>query len=138
MLRTIASLTLLLALCAAGRATWMALQPPLELLIVPGATNVQVIATGWGQRQITYHAPGLRYAWYYATAHRLDAQGWTALEPWRPGWSGSAYAPIVPLRFQRLYVLIQDQVLLIPDERSPNLARIEVRRSIALRWRPGS
>jgi hypothetical protein len=135
MLRTIAIIAALLALCAAGGATWTALQLPLELLIVPGATNVQVTATGWGQRQITYRAPGPRYAWYYATAQGLDAQGWTALEPWRPGWAGSAYAPIMPLRFQQLYILIQDQVVLIPDERSPNVARIEVRRSIALRWR---
>jgi hypothetical protein len=135
MLRTIATIAALLALCAAGRATWAALQPPLELLIVPGARDVQVIAIGWSEWQITYRAPGPRYAWYYATAQSLDAQGWTALEPWRPGWAGSAYAPIVPLRFQQLYVLIQDQVVLIPNERSPNVARIEVRRSIALRWR---
>jgi hypothetical protein len=137
MFRTIAILAALLALCAAGRATWTALQPPLESLIVPGATNVQVMTTGWGQRQITYYAPGLRYAWYYATAHRLDAQGWTALDRWRPdaAGTGSAYTPIVPLRFQQLYVVIQDQVVLIPDERSPNFARIEVRRRIALRVR---
>jgi hypothetical protein len=138
MYRTIALLVALLTLGAIGAATWTALQPPLELLIVPGATNVEVITTGWGQRQITYHAPGRRYAWYYATAHRLDAQGWAALDPWRPAGTGSVYTPIVPLRFQQLYVLIQDQVVLIPNERSPNLARIEMRRSIGLRWQAGS
>jgi hypothetical protein len=105
----------------------------LELLIVPGATNVQIITTGWGQRQITYRAPGPPYAWYYATAHRLDTRGWTALDPWRPAGTGSVYTPIVPLRFQQLYVLIQDQVVLLPDERAPSIARIQVRRSIALR-----
>ena len=137
MLRTIAILAALLGLCAAGGATWSALQPPLESLIVPGASNVQVIATGWGAWQIAYRAPGRPYTWYYATAHRLEAQGWTALDPWRPdaAGTGSVYTPIVPLRFQQLYVLIQDQVVLLPDERSPNIAHIQMRRSIMLRWR---
>ena len=138
MLRTIAILAALLALCATGGAAWTALQPPLESLIVPGATDVQVIATGWSEWQITYHAPGPPYTWYYATAHRLDAQGWTALDPWRPTGTGSVYTSIVPLRFQQLYLLIQDQVVLIPDAWSPNLARIQVRRWITLRVQFGS
>ena len=136
MLRTIAVLAVLLALCAAGRATWNALQPPLESLIVPGAADVQIVASGWGAWQIAYRAPGRPYTWYYATAHRLEAQGWKALDPWRPdaAGTGSVYTPIMPLRFQQLYVLIQDQVVLIPDVQSPNIARIQVRRWIALRW----
>ena len=134
MFRMIAILATLLALCAAGGATWTALQPPLEQLIVPGATDVQVVATGWSEWQITYRAPGPSYAWYYAAAHRLDAQGWTTPDPWRPAGTGSIYTQIVPLRFQQLYVLIQDQVVLVPDAWSPNFARIQVRRSIALRW----
>jgi hypothetical protein len=48
------------------------------------------------------------------------------------------YTPIVQLRFQQLYILVQDQVVLVPDERSPNFARIQVRRWIALHWRLGS
>jgi hypothetical protein len=138
MLRTIAILAAVLALGAAGSATWTALQPPVEALIVPGAVNVQVVSAGWGQRQITYRAPGPAYAWYYATAHRLEIQGWTALDPWRPAGTSSVYNPVVPLRFQQLYVLIQDQVTLIPDQRSPSLAHIQVRRWIALRVRLGS
>ena len=138
MYRPIAVLVTLIALSVAGAATWIALQPPIESRIVPGAVDVHVVATGWGQRQIAYHAPGPPYAWYYATAHRLDAQGWTALDPWRPAGTGSVYTPIVPLRFQQLYVLVQDQIVLLPDERSPNTARIQVRRWIVLRVRLGS
>jgi hypothetical protein len=44
----------------------------------------------------------------------------------------------MPLRFQQPSVLIQDQVVLVPDERSPNLARIQVRRWIVLPWRSSS
>jgi hypothetical protein len=53
MLRTIATFAAILALIIVGGATWTALQPPIESLIVPGAVDVQVVATGWGQRQIT-------------------------------------------------------------------------------------
>jgi hypothetical protein len=135
MLRTIAVLAALVTLIAIGGATWTAVQPPIDSLIIPGAVDVQVVATGWGQRQITYRAPGPPYTWYYATAHRLEERGWTALDPWRPTGTGSAHTPIVPLRFQQLYVLIQDQVVLIPDTRSPNIARIETHRWLVLRWR---
>jgi hypothetical protein len=48
MFRTIAILAAFLALCAGGGATWIALQPPLEPLIVNHAADVQVIATEWG------------------------------------------------------------------------------------------
>ena len=135
MYRTIALLTAVITLIAVGGATWTALQFPIESLIVPGALDTNVVSIGWGERQITYHAPGPPYAWYYATAHRLEAHGWTALDPWRPAGNGSVYTPIVPLRFQQVYILIQDQIVLLPDERSPNFARIQVRRWIVLRWR---
>jgi hypothetical protein len=133
--RIIALLIVCIALSAATGATWIALQPPIESLIIPGAVDVQIAATGWGQRQITYHAPGLPFAWYYATAHRLEVRGWIALDARRPTGTGSVYTPIAPLRFQQLYVLIQDQVALLPNTRSPNHARIEIRRQIVLRWR---
>jgi hypothetical protein len=134
MVRTFAVFTAFLALIVVGGATWTALQPPIESLIVPGAVDVRVTTTGWGQRQITYHAPGPPFAWYYATAHRLEVRGWIALDTWRPTGTGSVYTPIAPLRFQQLYVLIQDQIVLLPDARSPNFARIEMRRQLVLRW----
>ncbi|MFL5805159.1 MAG: hypothetical protein ACJ8CR_25885, partial [Roseiflexaceae bacterium] len=122
-------------LCAVDGAAWIALQPPLESLIVPGATNVRVVATGWGEWQIAYRAPGPPYAWYYALAHGLEARHWTALDGWRPGGTGSVYHPIVPLRFQQVYFgFIQDQIVLIPDDRSPNSARITIRRWVVPRW----
>jgi hypothetical protein len=40
MFRTIALLAALLILSAISATTWIALQPPLETLVVPGATNV--------------------------------------------------------------------------------------------------
>jgi hypothetical protein len=135
MLRTIAIFATLLALLTVGGATWTALQPPIQALIVPGAVDVQVTASGWGQHQVTYRAPGPPFAWYYATAHRLEVQGWIALDPWRPSGTGSVYTPITPLRFRHLYVVLEDQVVLIPDARSPNAARIDLRRQLVLRWR---
>jgi hypothetical protein len=131
-LRTIAILATLLVLSAASLTTWTALQLPVEALIVPGAVDVHVVAIGWGQCQISYRAPGPPNTWYYTTAHDLESHGWVALDLWRPSGTGSAYTPIVPLRFQQLSVLIQDQVVLIPDERSPSIAHIQVHRSIVL------
>jgi hypothetical protein len=135
MTRMIMIFAALFALIAIGGATWTALQPPIDSLIIPGAVDVQVVTTGWGQRQVTYHAPEPPFAWYYAMAHRLEVQGWIAIDPWRPSGTGSVYNPITPLRFQYLYVVLEDQVVLIPDARSPNTAHIDLRRQLVLRWR---
>jgi hypothetical protein len=89
MFRTIAILAAVLALAAGGGATWTALQPPLESLVINDATNVQVVATGWGEWQIAYRTPGPPYTWYYATAQGLERRGWIALDPWRPAGTGS-------------------------------------------------
>jgi hypothetical protein len=135
MFRTIAIFAVLLALCAAIGATWIALQPPLESLIVPGATNVRVVASGWGEWQIAYHMPGPPYAWYYALAHNLEARRWTTLDSWRPGGTNTVYNAVMPLHFQQVYFgFVQDEVVLVPDDRSPKVAHITVRRRITLRW----
>jgi hypothetical protein len=136
MYRAIAALVVLFVLGVTCWTTWTALQPPLESLIVPGAADVQVVATGWGQRQITYRAPGSPYAWYYALTQCLEKRGWTALDNWYPGKTDTIYNAVLPLHFQLVSAgFVQDQVALTPDDRSPNLARITVRRCIALPWR---
>ena len=135
----IAALLALFVLGAACQATRVALQPPLELLVIPGAADVQATATGWEAWQIAYRAPGPPYAWYYALAQRLEMRGWTALDSWHPGKTDSVYNPIIPLRFQRVYFgFVEDEIVLVPDDRWPKVARITVRRWLLLHWRPES
>jgi len=137
--RVIAALVVLFVLGAACRATSIALQPPLELLIVPGAVDVQAIPSGWGAWQIAYRTPGPPYTWYYALAQRLEMRGWTTLDSWHPGKTDSVYNPIIPLQFQKVYFgFVQDEIVLVPDDRSPKIAHITMRRRIILRWRSES
>ena len=78
---------------------WL-LQPAPTPFLVPGATDIQVSSTGWGERQISYRTPGRPYGWYFTLAHMLDAQPWTLRNPWRPDGSTPTYDPVVPLRFE--------------------------------------
>jgi hypothetical protein len=54
---------------------------------------------------------------------------------WRPDGSTSTYDPVVPLRFERGYLgVVWDEVVLAPDRRDPQRATIMVRRRIEIFW----
>jgi hypothetical protein len=85
------------------------------------------------EQQISYHAPGPPFAWYWATIHTLEEQQWTLRTPLRPDLAGPSYNPIIPLRFERVSVgFLVDELVLEPDQRNPNLARMRLKRRIAI------
>ena len=113
---------------------WL-LQPAPTPFLVPGATDIQVITTGWGERQISYRTPGRPYGWYFTLAHMLDAQPWILRNPWRPDGPTPTYDPVVPLRFECGYAgVLWDEVVLVPDRDDPLRAGITVRRRIVIPW----
>jgi hypothetical protein len=68
----------LLVVGAIGAGVRHAMQPPLALFIVPGATDIQVVVLGPGTRLITYQAPGERCDWYATVTQTLAAHHWQA------------------------------------------------------------
>lgn len=77
MTRAFVTLLVLLVASVVGGGLWL-LQPQTTPLIVPGATDIQVESTSWGERRLTYRAPGEPFAWYFAVTGNLRASGWTA------------------------------------------------------------
>jgi len=124
----------LLTLGPCSLAFWHLVRPPLTQVLVPGARDVQVVGTGVGEWQITYAAPGSAFAWYWDLARSLEAQQWTLRNRWSPS-SSPTYNPLQPLHFDRRYGgVFCDVIVLAPDEREPNRARLKMRRRIALPW----
>ena len=68
----------LLVVGATGAGTRHALQPPLTLFLVPGATDIQVVELGAGTWQLTYHTPGRHCDWYATVTRTLAAHHWKA------------------------------------------------------------
>ena len=104
------------------------LQPPLALFVVPGATDIQVVALGPGTHLITYQAPGRRCAWYATVTQTLAAhhwQAWSAVEDHtsepEPAPEMRAYPPRRTYTHMVTFPLgyLWDQVVLDPD---PNVA----------------
>jgi hypothetical protein len=136
MTRILVALTLLLSGMLVAIGIWMLSCPAVTSFIVPGVTDVQVVNLGWGQRQISYRAPGPPYAWYFTVTRNLETSGFLLLNRWRPDESPT-YDPIVPLRFEREFAtLLWDEVVLTPDRGDPQRARITVRRRIIIPWWP--
>jgi hypothetical protein len=134
MRRVLAALTLLLAGALVASAIWILFHPAVTPFIVPGATDIQVVTLGWGQRQINYRTPGPPYAWYVTLTRNLETGGYRLLNPWRPNESPT-YEPIVILRFEREYAtLLREEVVLTPDRRDPQRATIIVRQHISIPW----
>ena len=129
MARTGAVFVVLLVAGIAGGGMWL-LQPASTPFLVPGATDIQVITSGWGERQISYRAPGRPYGWYFTVADRLVAQQWTPPDPWNRTAPRDTYNRVVLFWSGYLW----DQVVLVPDDSDPQRARITVRRRIVIPW----
>jgi len=117
----------LIVVGAIGAGIRQALQPPLALFIVPGATDIQVVEREPGLRLITYQAPGQRCDWYATVTRTLAAHQWQAWwsegdrtsEPEQaPGTRADppriSYTHMVAFRLGYLW----DQAVLDPDPRA--------------------
>ena len=97
-------------------------------MLVPGATQIEVLQPSMWEQVICYHAPGPAYAWVATVERDLATRGWVPPSWWMPGMHS---------RFQYVYLSspgfgeIWDVVEL---EGGPNVARISVRRWIAVSW----
>jgi hypothetical protein len=67
-----------LLLCVGG--AWVARNSLSTPLIHPDATDVTITPRGLHNLNITYHVPGLPYAWRAELAKRLTTSGWQARE----------------------------------------------------------
>jgi hypothetical protein len=111
------------------------LPPRRHVVLVPGATDIQVVTSGWGQWQISYGAPDPLDAWYFTLARRLEAEHWTLQNRWRPDGPAPTYDPIVPLRFEHGYAgVLWDEVVLVPDRGASQRATITLHRRISIPW----
>jgi hypothetical protein len=136
MWRILAVLTLLLSGAIVGSGSWMLFHPFVTPLLVPGATDIQVVSTGVWEWRITYDASGPPYAWYFTLSRMIEGQGWTARRPWQPDGS-TMFDPVWPRRFEWVYTrLLWDEVVLIPDQNHSQRATIRLRRSIHIPWWP--
>ena len=135
MKRILGLIGILLALGACVALSWLAIRPPLVPFLALGATEIQVVTVSIWEQQISYHVPGPPYAWYWAVAHSLEEQQWTLRTPFRPDLAGPTYDPFIRLRFERTLVgFLVEEIVVDPDQRNPNLARMRVSRRISIRW----
>jgi hypothetical protein len=138
MKRILALIGVFLVITIGGIQLWLAAHPSRSPLVVPGASDLQVVDTGVWEEQLTYGTSGAPYAWYWTVAATLEGQDWTLLNRWRPDTSPT-YTPVTLQVFERQYLgLLRDQVVLDPEQAQPSVARIHVRRRIDIpgwfRW----
>ena len=135
MKRSIGLIGILLALGACVAGSWLAIRPPLAPFLAPGATGIQVVNVSSWEQQISYQVAGPPYTWYWAMTHALEEQQWRLQTALRPDLAGPNYNPIILVRFERISIgFLVDEVVLDPDQRNPNLARIHVSRRITIPW----
>jgi hypothetical protein len=122
-------INVLLLVSAASLGIRGALQPPVTAMIMPGATQIEVLQPRMSERVIIYHLPGSPYAWRTMVEHTLATQGWARPIWWRTDMPA-------PSTFQHVssfwFGSIWDSVEL---DGEPNVARIRVRRWIEFPWR---
>ncbi len=125
--RIFAVFGVLMTLAACGVGGWVAARPPMKLLLVPGARDVEVMALGWGTWQISYYAPGAPTTWYTDVAHQLEAQHWSSLDQ-------VAYAPLTRIYSRAVsfgFCDLWEWTYLTFDPLRPHSAQIKVRRWVA-------
>lgn len=114
--------------CAGG--VWMATRASLSRFIVPGATDIQIVALGWNEWQISYHAPGSVATWSTAIGRKLETDRWRSYDRAEYGALSRSYTRASPLAFCALW----EWAFLSFDPARPQAARIRVRRWIAIPW----
>jgi hypothetical protein len=122
--------TCLALLITCGTGAWGLARTGLGLLIVPGATDIQVRSFGLGQQQITYRTSGSPYGWYFTIVRNLAADGWSAPVDNRVRLQT---APDIHWRIRPFwFVYLKERVALQGD---PDVARITVSREVIIPWR---
>jgi hypothetical protein len=76
-------ITVLLLVSAASLGIRGALHPSVTYLIVPGATQIEVLQPSVSEQVIMYHLPGPAYAWRATAEHDLATHGWARPIWWR-------------------------------------------------------
>ena len=120
-------LALIIAGCVGAQRVGGVLQ---AILIVPGASQVELRSAGFGEQRISYRAPGPAYAWFFTTTRNLAKNGWTPPLDTR---SQVRSTPVVYWRISKFwFIYISEQIAL---QGEPDLARISVRRQLIIPWR---
>jgi hypothetical protein len=127
----VVALAIGLALVVAGCiGAWELTRAQMSLLIVPGATDIQIQSSGFAEEQITYRTSGRPYGWYYTVVRNLAAEGWSAPIDDRVRLQTT---PDIHWRIKPFWlVYIKEQVGLQGD---PDFARITIRREVIIPWR---
>lgn len=120
-------LALIIAGCIGAQRVGSAVQ---AILIVPGATEVELRSAGFGEQRITYRAPGPAYAWFFSTTRNLAKNGWTAPVDTR---SQVRSTPVVYWRISKIWFIYISERIALQGE--PNVAQISVRRQLIFPWR---
>jgi hypothetical protein len=110
-----------------GGGAWAWNYSLLDLLLAPGAANVQVMHTGIGEQVVVYRTAGEHDAWHVAVERNLQQHGWTNPPWWRPDM------PVVSYTYgSRVGIgLVWTQVDLGGE---PHIASIKVRRWLDIPW----
>jgi hypothetical protein len=90
-MRRILTILATLLVLGVGAGVWYALHPPVEVFLVPGATDIQVSDMGAGAQLITYRAPGTAYAWRAVVERNLMQHSWVNPPWWHPGLPDLSY-----------------------------------------------
>jgi len=102
-----------------------ALRLPPDVLIVPGAADIRVVETSWGQQIIVYRVTELPSAWMDLVGQRLEARGWLPVHSDIPYTGTHTYRHVA---VAGPFALIQDAVQPLPNHprkrcHLPSLAR---------------
>jgi hypothetical protein len=130
MSRSVVVIGVLMMLVACGSAGWMTTRPSLEQFLVPGATDIQVTALGWNERQISYRAPDLPTPWVTAVGRNLEKARWSSPDSVGYGALTRSYTRASSLGFCTLW----EWAYLTFDPIRPHIAQIRVRWWIAIPW----
>jgi hypothetical protein len=135
MRRILALFSVLIMLGVCTISVWAATHPTVAPFLVSGATDIQIVGIGLGEQQISYHATGQPYSWYWDVARTLEAQQWHAQNERRPDLAGPNYNPLIPLTFTRsTFGVLVEEAVLDPDSQNPNIAHLRITRRIAIAW----
>lgn len=111
---------------------WYVAEPP-RTAILDRQDDVRVTSAAFGVWDVSYQAPDANFGWYLAATRQLVVEGWTLQNRWRPDDAPGPYNPIVPLRFhRRVGAMLWEEVVLEPDLRHPEHARMRMQRKLLL------
>lgn len=103
-----------------------ALQPPIDLLIVPDAVGILLQSEREGTQILRYYAPGAAYAWRATVEHRLVTHQWSLPGYWYPSTRSK------PIYRAEIVFGLGTYVRQVELAGEPNVAQITIRRWVVL------